>query len=480
MTDFVLASPVAVTAPTSPVTALNTALNAAAPHDLIRGALMESRQRWRQFVDLATDLAFETDANGRIVFVLPETILGWPAGALIGQPSELLLGDDGTGGTFNPFRPTVEVRRRRTWLRRCDGRLVMMAMSATPLRDSAGVIMGARGTGIDMTDYDTQTSPIAGRLRRGEVLDQILSRVASEAGADGMMDAALWALIHALGAEGAAVIGTLSADAALEVLHECGPGASAILATATQLLTAEAKHPGHATNPEGRLVSAVGCKTRFGAQTGLALWRHANARPWDQDDALLVGSAAAIVCMILEYEAVQRELALQARTDPLTGLLNRRAFLQEMLRNIARLDRESEPGTLIFLDMDSLKTVNDRLGHAAGDQVLLLLADILRKLVRPSDLIARLGGDEFAIWLSGADHMTAAERADQLCKAVPVEVQAILPEQVPGIGVSVGLATRTVGSLETIDDLTRRADLAMYEVKRTGRGHWRVSVLDTV
>jgi diguanylate cyclase (GGDEF)-like protein len=132
----------------------------------------------------------------------------------------------------------------------------------------------------------------------------------------------------------------------------------------------------------------------------------------------------------------------------------------------------------MFVDVDSFKSVNDRLGHGVGDRVLIGLADMLRKLVRPSDLITRLGGDEFAVWLSGADHMTAAERADHLCKTAPQELQSTLPEAFPKLGVSVGIATRRPGSRESIEDLTRRADMAMYEVKRSGRRHWRVSLLD--
>ena len=127
--------------------------------------------------------------------------------------------------------------------------------------------------------------------------------------------------------------------------------------------------------------------------------------------------------MVLEHEAIQREMGRQARTDPLTGLLNRRAFLEEMSRHIDRLDREEQPGTLLFADLDYFKPVNDRLGHEVGDEVLVRTANVLRNTVRPTDLVARLGGDEFALWMNGADHMTAAERAEHLCVEVPNELR---------------------------------------------------------
>ena len=79
----------------------------------LRGALLDSRRRWRDLVAMAADLAFETDAAGRFVFISPDPVIGWAAGALIGQPAELLLADaDGTTG-FNPFRPVGPMRRRR-------------------------------------------------------------------------------------------------------------------------------------------------------------------------------------------------------------------------------------------------------------------------------------------------------------------------------------------------------------------------------
>jgi diguanylate cyclase (GGDEF)-like protein len=112
-----------------------------------------------------------------------------------------------------------------------------------------------------------------------------------------------------------------------------------------------------------------------------------------------------------------------------------------------------------------------------GDQLLRHGAELLRRTFQPTDLVARLGGDEFAVWLNGADHMTAAERAEQLRVEAP-RASADLAGDAGNVAFSIGIATRQPGSGEEIEELMRRADLAMYEVKRAGRGHWRVSHLN--
>jgi diguanylate cyclase (GGDEF)-like protein len=283
--------------------------------------------------------------------------------------------------------------------------------------------------------------------------------------------------VNALAAEGATVIASPE-DGRVDLLHESGPGSDGVREVAARLVAEHGAEPHQATTVDGRLVLAVGCQTRFGANAGLAVWRTGDSRPWDRDDTLLARSAASIIRMILEHESIQHEMGRQARTDPLTGLLNRRAFLEEMQRQADRLDQENAPGTLMFVDMDAFKTVNDRFGHEMGDHVLIHTAKLLRDLVRPSDLIARLGGDEFAVWMSGADHLTAAERADHLRKTAPAQLNDLLREPVQGLGLSIGIASRRAGSREPVDSLIRRADMAMYEVKRGGRGHWRVSLLE--
>ena len=446
----------------------------AAPTDTsLRHALLDSRQRWRDLVLTAADLAYETDAWGRFVFVMPDPALGWAVATLIDQPAELLLaGGIGANG-FNPFRVTVPVRRRLAWLQRANGRPVLLAVSAAPLIDAEGRILGTRGMGVDWSEFDNSAARVASSLRRGEVLDHILWRMGEEVLAPRMMQAALDALVNAIGAEGAAVI-DIGGDAGALLVHRAGGGADEVLAEAAALLAA-ASGPSDAPAKDGRPILVAACRTRFGANAGIALWRSPGSRGWDSEDKLLIGASASLIRMVLEHEAIQHEMARQARTDPLTGLLNRRAFLEEMARHIDRLDREDQPGTLLFADLDYFKPVNDRLGHEAGDEVLVRTANILRKTVRPSDLVARLGGDEFALWMDGADHMTAAERAEHLCTEVPRELREIACDGGPAPTISIGIVTRASGSEEPVDSLLRRADHAMYQVKRTGRGHWHVA-----
>jgi len=446
----------------------------AATGDRLQYALLDSRQRWRDLVTMTVDIAFETDEHGRFTFVAPDPALGWPAASLVGQPAEQLLSGGNRVNGFNPFRVTVPVRHRRAWLRRADGLTVMLTFAAAPLLDAQDRIVGARGAGVDLTDNNSFDSLMAAALRRGEGLDHILWRMGQEVMAPRMMNAALDALMNALGAEGAAVIDLRAAPDTPALLHQTGSGASSVFAPAVALL-AGASDPAEATAQDGRPILVTACQTRFGEHAGLALWRAPGSRGWDHEDEMVIGAVAGFIRMVLEHQAIQQEMVRQARTDPLTGLLNRRAFLEEMERHIERLDREDQPGTLMFVDLDYFKPVNDHLGHEAGDHVLVRTAALLRATVRPSDLVARLGGDEFALWLDGADHMTAAKRAERLRVQVPDELRDIAAEVDRTPTLSIGIATRSAGSGEPTDSLLHRADMAMYEVKRSGRGHWRVS-----
>jgi len=440
-------------------------------------------------VALTADLAFETDAFGRFVFISPDPALGWGAEALLGMLTGTLLTPPGASGTqFDPFRVSAPIRGRRAWLRRPDGAAVCLAFCAAPILDEAGRVAGARGIGQDVTTQDYWDAAAAAALRRGEVMDHILWRMRQEVMAPRMMQATLDALRDAIGAEGAAVMDLVGDGVTPTTLHHAGAGTmQTILPEALLLLERGGKAGGHDGQPrgeqgqprsesgrtsDGRPVMVCPSRTRFGEQTALILWRQGGGRAWDADDAALAAASTTLIQMVLEHDSIQREMARQARTDPLTGLLNRRAFLDEIARRIDRLDREGQPGTLMFVDLDRFKQLNDARGHNCGDTALCIVAALLRETVRPTDLVARLGGDEFALWLDGADEMTAAERAESLRLQTP---RVLAHLQDGSLGMSIGIATRWPELGEDIEALMHRADSAMYEVKRAGRGQWKVS-----
>lgn len=443
--------------------------------DPLRSALLQSRQRWRDMALMAGDLAFETDRDGRFVFLAPDPAFGWPVASLLGQDADTILAGSTFSQNINPFRPNAPVRARRAWLRRPDGGSICFSFAAAPLLDEAGNIIGARGLGQDISEQDGHDATIATSLRRGEMLDHILWRMRQEVLAPRMMQVVLESVTTGMGLEGAAVVDMAGDGVLPTVLHQTGTGMTAVLYQALTLLEERPVEPSQASTADGHIVLVCPCQTRFGDQAGLALWRPVGGRGMDADDVVLASSATGLVRVILEHEAIQREMARQARTDPLTGLLNRRAFFEEMGRRLERLERDDTPGTLLFIDLDNFKALNDCCGHDIGDEALIITASILRSIVRAQDLVARLGGDEFAIWLDATDEFSAAERAEQLRVEGPQLLQHLAAELAPPLTMSIGIATRWPGRGEDVDTLMQRADQVMYQVKRSGRGHWLVS-----
>jgi diguanylate cyclase (GGDEF)-like protein len=441
----------------------------------LRAALLESRQRWRDMALMAGDLVFETDARGKLVFLAPDPVLGWPVAALLGQAAEMLLAGSEFSRNFNPFRPTAAVQRRRVWLKRPDGGSIPVAFAAAPLLDGAGRVIGARGIGQDVSAQDGFDAAVATALRRGEVLDHILWRMRQEVLAPRMMTAAVDSVVTAMGLEGTAVIDLMGDGSFPAVLHQVGNGLEGVMGPALALLQSSQSDPQQVATEDGRQLLVCPCQTRFGAQAGLLTWRKPGGRRFDGDDVTLSSSATGLIRVILEHESIQREMVHQARTDPLTSLLNRRAFFDEMGRRLERLDRDEAPGTLMFIDLDHFKALNDACGHDAGDEALCLTATLLRAAVRSPDLVARLGGDEFALWMDNTDEYAAAERAEELRIEGPKALAHLGCENAPPLTMSIGIATRWPGRAEDVEALTQRADKVMYEVKRAGRGNWRVS-----
>jgi diguanylate cyclase (GGDEF)-like protein len=170
---------------------------------------------------------------------------------------------------------------------------------------------------------------------------------------------------------------------------------------------------------------------------------------------------------ITRMRELQERLEVQAFADSLTGLGNRAQFLRRLGES---LRREAGGTTVLFLDLDDFKVINDEHGHAAGDAVLIAVADRIAAAVRPGDLAARLGGDEFAVLLEDVDDAHGEEVAQRLLAGLSSPVLEAERVWVHG---SVGIASAVAGTVGP-DELIRRADVAMYGAKESGKGQVRV------
>jgi diguanylate cyclase (GGDEF)-like protein/PAS domain S-box-containing protein len=175
---------------------------------------------------------------------------------------------------------------------------------------------------------------------------------------------------------------------------------------------------------------------------------------------------------ISERKEFERQLAHQAFHDPVTNLANRALFVERVRHALSRTRRDDQGVAVIFLDLDDFKTVNDSLGHAAGDQVLLDVAKRLEDCIRASDTAARFGGDEFAVLLEDVrDVQEAADAADRIIEALNSPVR--LAQKELSARASLGIAVAE-GPTTDADELIRNADAAMYIAKREGKGGYRL------
>jgi diguanylate cyclase (GGDEF)-like protein len=198
-----------------------------------------------------------------------------------------------------------------------------------------------------------------------------------------------------------------------------------------------------------------------------AIYHHRPQVP-TQSGLLLIEQAANLASIAVERYQVQNELERQAHTDFLTGLASRRHFLALTESELARAQRYGTFCSLLMIDVDHFKSVNDAFGHKAGDLVLQKLADVLQHDLRTGDVAGRFGGEEFVVVLPETPGPKAAETAERLRRAVAVAEIPLETGETLHITVSIGVTSLNEAS-SSIDELLRQADLALYAAKNGGR-----------
>lgn len=446
----------------------------------LRLALVDSRQRYKDFVEISYDFSWETQSDKQFAFVSPRGGLGYTATDLVAIDPTDLIADLSSGGP-NPFFPERRLENTEVWLKRADGRSACVVVSAMPLVNAAGEWRGARGVCRDVTESREREATLARVRNRERILTRIVRSFRDEVNPENMLKAAAETLARGLGAECcqifrlsetespspppldhtsfglAGMYGEADGDLQAPILDSLagGAGAAEVSKDDWQILAAPARY-------QGALNGAV------------ILWRHIDRGAWNDDDRLLIGDIANQIGITIEQLIHHERVVRISRTDAMTGLLNRGAFMDALTRQLHRMDRDPEDAALMYVDLDNFKAVNDTRGHQAGDEVLLKLRDILIQQTRPTDLVSRLGGDEFAVFLAGADLDISKNRAAKFLEMTE-ELRDLSASPDLPLGMSVGIAVLDRNNPEPLDELLARADAAMYEAKHSGKGRYAIA-----
>lgn len=424
---------------------------------------------------MSGDFAWETDAEGAFVFVSPGLTLGYRPDALIGAPAKRFLAEGSGQPAETPFEARAAVRDVDIWLRAANGRDACLSTSAIPIVDDNGNHAGARGVCRDVTEERRQNAAFAALQHREAAMARIVRAASRELDPDNILGSALTETRDTLAAEYADIRrpdedGTFRPIvSAKDTDVDDAPVLKTVfdrICESRTLVTAADSEFFHLCAP------IVFQETVIGA---LLVSRRLSDNAFSDDERRFCEELANQFAILIAQVDSHRKLEAMARTDEMTGLLNRRAFLAELADRTVRAGAGGSDGSLFYVDLDNFKAVNDVHGHQRGDEALIALADLLVTQTRPGDLVARLGGDEFAMWMDRTDNNVAKKRAAGLIAASKgLRIYSGTPDK--PLGISVGVAVFDAdGVNESVADLTARADSAMYDIKHGGKSGYVIA-----
>ncbi|SCA57023.1 GGDEF domain-containing protein [Candidatus Terasakiella magnetica] len=451
---------------------LLSARDSSLEHNL-RAALMDSRQRFKDLVDISSDFAWEVGADGYFIFVSQRGAVGYEPDELIRKHCDEIVLKRHKKHSLNPFMSKSKLEREEVWVVRPDGEPACLMVSCVPLFDDNNHWVGARGVCRDITEERERDAALARAYHRDQLLAYIVKTIRDEVEPSNMLTAAANATARALSANGCQIY-RCKPDSDMVVNASFGDIPDEIPELFEKLESLGENEVGIFEVKDWLAIYSA-TRYRRNVNGAICLWREKVRGTWNDDDKILATDVANQLGIANEQISGHERIVELSRTDALTGLLNRRAFFEEELpRHIDRLQYNNKPAALIYVDLDHFKQVNDAFGHQKGDEILLLVRDFLLKQVRPGDVVARLGGDEFALWLDDITENTAHKRCTKM-----MESSTFLQEHSGAddmmLGVSLGLALYHPDSDESIETLVSRADAAMYEAKKAGKSQFCVA-----
>lgn len=437
----------------------------------LQEVLTDSRDRFRDLVELTADLAFETGPDGAFTYIAGGKSLGYRPEELLGRHGRNLLVQQPMRENINFFETDEPVDKQEAQLYRADGSVARVLISARPLRTSRGEPRGVRGICRDVTEALDRQEELAQVQRRDRLIAEFVKSLRDVQDAKTALEIAAREIAEALNAAGCRIY-NLDAQGTLQMATESGMALPEAVNGFNRRLQNEG---GRALTQEAMPSAALmGATTLQGAHINGAIWvwrPTERGGSWDGPDKLLLSEVADHLGIVIAQLDYQEKLRILSECDGLTRLLNRRTFMEKLG---AKIGAPGNGSALFYIDLDNFKAVNDTHGHQRGDLVIKKLADVLHHTARPSDLAGRMGGDEFVLWVDGVSRADAESLARRLVN-FGGELRNLSASPQKPLGVSVGVAMIPPGEVLRTTQLMEKADAAMYQAKRGGKSTWAVA-----